>query len=173
MEAHGLRFGKGCILVPVRDAAGQLWNLQRIYGKPLSGGNDKIFLKGGRVSGCYHVIGTPDAAGWLLVAEGYATAATLHQVCGLPVVVAFNASNLRHVAETMRRLFPDAQLLICADDDRATEAETGKNPGLLAAKDAARRARGQMVAPAGLPEDGSDFNDLARASGTEQVRQQL
>ncbi|MCP3019627.1 DUF927 domain-containing protein [Cupriavidus basilensis] len=173
VEAHGVRFGKGCILVPVRDAAGQLWNLQRIYGRPLAGGNDKIFLKGGRVSGCYHAIGTPDATGWLLVAEGYATAATLHQVCGLPVVVAFNASNLRHVAETMRRLFPDVQLLICADDDRTTEAETGKNPGLLAAKDAARRARGQMVAPAGLPEDGSDFNDLARASGTEQVRQQL
>ncbi|MCY0858088.1 PriCT-2 domain-containing protein [Cupriavidus sp. D39] len=43
VEAYGLRFGKGCILVPVRDAAGQLWNLQRIYGKPLRDGNDKIF----------------------------------------------------------------------------------------------------------------------------------
>ena len=173
VEAHGVRFGRGCILVPLRDAAGQLWNLQRIYGKPLRDGNDKMFLPGGRMSGCYHLIGTPDAAGWLLVAEGYATAATLHQACGLPVVVAFNAFNLRYVAEAMRRLFPDVQLLICADDDRATEAETGKNPGLLAAKDAARRARAAMVKPEGLPEGGSDFNDLARASGAELVRKQL
>lgn len=173
VQAYGVRFGKGCILVPVRDAEGRLWNVQRIYGKPLRGGNDKIFIKGGRVSGGYHLIGTPDPAGWLLVAEGYATGATLHQVSGLPVAVAFNATNLRHVTETLRRLFPDAKLLVCADDDRATEAETGKNPGLLAAKDAARRARAAMVKPEGLPDGGSDFNDLACASGAEQVREQL
>lgn len=172
VEAYGLRFGKGCILVPMRDDEGKLWNVQRIYGKPLSGDNDKFGLRGGRVSGCYHLIGTPDAVGWLLVAEGYATAATLHQACGLPVVVAFNAANLRHVTEAMRRLFPDVQLLICADDDRGTEAETGKNTGLLAAKDAARRARAAMVKPEGLPEGGSDFNDLAAAHGIVAVREQ-
>ncbi|WP_454731133.1 MULTISPECIES: DUF927 domain-containing protein [Cupriavidus] len=173
VEAYGVRFGKGCVLVPARDAGGELWNVQRIYGKPLRDGNDKVFLKGGRVSGCYHLIGTPAPQGWILVAEGYATGATLHQVSGLPVAVAFNATNLRHVAQTMRQLFPDAPLLVCADDDRDTEAETGKNPGLVAAKDAARCARAAMVKPEGLPEGGSDFNDLACALGAEQVRQQL
>lgn len=172
--AYGVRFSKGCVLVPVRDAEGKLWNLQRIYGKPLSGGNDKVFLAGGRVSGCFHLLGSmADASGCLLVAEGYATAATLHEATGLPVVAAFNASNLRTVAESLRRLYPNASLLICADDDRATEVETGKNPGIVAAKDAARRSRASMVKPEGLPVGGSDFNDLACASGAELVRQQI
>ncbi|MFC7556311.1 hypothetical protein ACFQU7_34900 [Pseudoroseomonas wenyumeiae] len=38
--------------------------------------------------------GTP-----LLVAEGYATGATLHEATRLPVVVAFNAGNLAAAAE--------------------------------------------------------------------------
>jgi len=173
VAGHGVRYGRGYILVPVRDADGRLWNVQRIYGKPLRGGNDKIFLAGGRVSGGFHLIGTPKPQGWVLVAEGYATAATLHEVSGLPVAVAFNASNLQHVAQTLRRLYPNADLLVCADDDRATEVETGKNPGLVAAKDAARRARAQMVKPEGLPDGGSDFNDLACTSGAELVREQL
>lgn len=171
--AHGLRFAKGYLLVPMRDEAGDLWNLQRIYPKASADGENKFGLKDGRTSGCFHTIGSPDPEGWLLVAEGYATAATLHEASGVPAVVAFNAGNLRHVAEAMRRRYPRVKLLVCADDDCATEAETGKNPGLIAAKDAARRARAAMVKPDGLPVGGSDFNDLAAACGIAAVREQL
>ena len=52
VQAHGLRFAPdGCVLVPLRDAAGDLWNLQRIAPERPAEGTDKLFLKGGRKSG--------------------------------------------------------------------------------------------------------------------------
>jgi putative DNA primase/helicase len=52
--------------------------------------------------------------------EGWATGATLHEATGLPVVVAFNAGNLLLVAKLIRREYPAARLVICADNDWKT-----------------------------------------------------
>lgn len=65
-------------------------------------GTDKLFLKGGRKSGLWHWCGDPAGASVLLIAEGYATAASLHQATGRPVAVAFDAGNLAHVAKALR-----------------------------------------------------------------------
>ncbi|RYF65173.1 MAG: toprim domain-containing protein, partial [Comamonadaceae bacterium] len=103
VEAHGVRFAPdGCVLVPLRDAAGDLWNLQRVAPERPADGTDKLFLKGGRKSGLWHWCGDPAGAQVLLVAEGYATAASLHQATGRPVAVAFDAGNLAHVAKALR-----------------------------------------------------------------------
>src|SRR5205823_3178348 len=64
---HGLRYRHGALVVPIRDASGVLHNLQFI-----AADGTKRFLKGGRVKGCYFMIGKPDGA--LYIAEGYATA---------------------------------------------------------------------------------------------------
>jgi len=166
--AHGVRYADGAVLVSLVDEAGKLWNVQRICAN-----GDKRFLAGGRVSGCFHVLGDAAASAWLLIAEGYATAAALHEATGYAVVAAFNASNLKHVASVLRKRYPDAKLLICADDDRETEARTGKNPGVTSAKDAAKVARAIWCKPDGLPEGGTDFNDLAAHAGPDVVRAQI
>lgn len=169
--AYGIRFGgtpaKPVAVVPMRDTAGTIQNLQRI-----APGGDKRFLPGGRVSGLFHLIssGSPDAALSLLIAEGYATAATLHEATGLAVACAFNANNLVHVARALRAHYPQARILVCADDDRDTEAKTGKNAGIVAAKKAAQAANGAWVKPEPLPAGKSDFNDLAQASGLPAVK---
>ena len=179
VQAHGLRFAAGgWLLLPLRDGAGKLWNLQRIAPKkPADGGPEKLFLKGGRKSGLWHLVGplASDAAPpVLLLAEGYATAATVHQATGHPVACAFDAGNLVHVACALRQRYPAALLVVCGDDDRATEATTGQNPGRSKATAAARAVGGVLVFPADLPEGGSDFNDLAQhhggAAGLEAVR---
>lgn len=161
----GVRFANDMLLVPVRDADGKLWNVQRIY---VSG--DKLFLTGGRVSGCFHLIGDIAASSWLLIAEGYATAATLHEATGHAVIVAFNANNVKHVAQAMRKRHPAAKLLICADDDQETETKTRKNPGVTAAAAAAKAVEGHWCKPSLLPKGGSDFNDMATAFGLPSVR---
>jgi putative DNA primase/helicase len=169
IRAHGLRFAKGdVVLVPLLDVDGKIWNVQRI----LQNG-DKRFLKHGRVSCCFHVIGDVATSLWLLIAEGYATAATLYEATGFAVVVAFNEANLKHVASAMRMLHPQANLLICADDDSDTEARTGKNPGIVAATAAAKAVRGVWCKPVGLHPRGSDFNDLASTAGIDAVRVQV
>lgn len=168
VQGYGVRYGKRMLLVPLVDCDGKLWNVQRILDN-----GQKRFLGGGRVSGCFHVIGNADDPEWALIAEGYATAATLHQASSFPVAVAFNAANLKHVAGVMRKKYPAARLLICADDDRETESKIGKNPGTTAAAAAAKAVNGYWCKPESLPEGGTDFNDLAIASGIDVVRTQL
>lgn len=169
VRGHGLRYlAGGVVLVPLRDAAGKLWNEQRIHAN-----GDKRFLANGRVSGCFHVIGDLARSPWVLVAEGYATAATLHEATGYAVVVAFNEGNMRHVAPAIRQLQPVARLMFCADDDKDTEARTGKNPGVVSATAAAAAVGGMWCRPEGLASGATDFNDLACKAGIETVRSQL
>lgn len=171
---HGGRFGPGGVfLVPAFDlASGELVNVQTIRPeRPADGAPEKLFVRGARKTGTAHLIGNPDGAAWLLVAEGYATAASCHEATGRPAVVAWDAGNLAHVVRALRGRHPAARLLLCGDDDRHTEARTGKNPGRLKATEAARLARGPAVFPGdGLPEGGSDFNDLHQAAGLDAVR---
>jgi len=172
VAAYGLRFAAdGTLLVPIRDAAGTLHNLQRIAPTPpTNGGTDKLFLKGGRKSGLWHWCGNPQGASVLLLAEGYATAASLHQATGYPTACAFDAGNLPHVAKALHQAHPAALLVICGDDDRATQARTGNNPGQQKATAAARAVQGLAVFPQNLPEGKSDFNDLHQAAGLDAVR---
>ncbi len=168
VKAHGLRFGAGgALLVPLRDVNGTLWNVQTVYpdGK-------KLFIKDGRKSGLWHLVGdvTAAAGAALLVAEGYATAASLHAATGLPVAVAFDAGNLGKVATAMRQLYHAALLVLCGDDDKATQAKTGHNTGKEKATAAAVAVQGVAVFPVDLPEGGSDFNDMHQAQGLQAVR---
>lgn len=171
VKAHGVSIAAGgWLLVPVRDLAGTLYNVQRIAPEKPAEGPDKLFLKGGRKSGLCHCIGELKGAPVILIAEGYATAASLHEATLLPAVVAFDAGNLAHVARAVRKAHPAALLVICGDDDRETEANTGRNPGREAAIAAADRAHAVAIFPEGLPADKSDFNDMATHAGAVAVR---
>ena len=171
VQPYGVRFTPdGWLLVPVRDGDGTLWNLQRIAPERARYGTDKLFMKGGRKSGLWHMLGASEGAPVILEAEGYATAASLHEATGRPVAVAFDAGNLAAVAKALRQRYPAALLVLCGDDDRATEARTGTNTGRVKAEAAARAVSGFTAFPEGLPEGASDFNDMHRAHGLDAVR---
>lgn len=130
---------RGTLVVPMRDIGGQLWSLQFVFD---AGG--KKFLKYGRKSGCFHFIGGEAKAGQELgIAEGYATAATVHEVTGLPVVVAFDSGNLLPVAQAFYEHFTKIKIVIFGDDDRETEG----NPGRTKAEEAAAAVGGVAVFP--------------------------
>ena len=108
VKPYGVRFSThAALLVPLRDASGKLWSRQRIAPeKPPNGGPDKLFVKRGRKSGLWHLIGevgtvsSPrpgDKAGpaVLLIAEGYSTAASLHEATRYPVTVALTRATWR------------------------------------------------------------------------------
>jgi putative DNA primase/helicase len=181
---HGARVAPGGVLrVPMRDAAGELWNVQdilpermrdRVTGEPTT---DKLYAagKGARKAGLWHLIGEAAGADVLLIGEGFATCASVHEATGRPAAVAFDAGNLAAVARELRRLYPAALLVLVADNDHGTEAATGRNPGREAAEKVARAVRGVSVWPelAELPEGGSDWNDAARHAGADLVRDRI
>lgn len=168
MQPHGVRFDDTIVLVPLCDVAGRLWNLQRIHPN-----GSKRSPEGGRVSGCFHVLGELASAKWVLFAEGYATAATSYEANERPVVVCFKEGNLRNVAKVARLLAPDANLLFCADDNQETKATKRKNPGIVSAQKAAATAGGTWCKPEGLPLGRTDFNDLAELRGKAEVKAQI
>jgi len=156
---------KRTLIVPLRDAGGALTSLQFIYPD-----GSKKFLTGGAIHGSYYAFGPdPEAAGIVLIGEGFATCASALKATGWPVVVAFNAGNLPAVAGALRAKHPAARLVLLADDDRGTDG----NPGLTKATEAARAAGGVLAVPdfgEDRPEGATDFNDLYRARGPGAVR---
>jgi putative DNA primase/helicase len=183
--AHGVRFSpQGAMVIPMLDASNQVHGLQIIRGKAKPGERrrlDKEYWPAGLIKkGHFHWIGgVPD--GVILLAEGYATGATLFEATTLPVAVAFDAGNLAPVAEALRKRYKTAKILICADDDTFSEG----NPGVTAASAAAMQVGGAYVAPAFADEPArrlafdtkgqklSDFNDLFALEGLQAVRGQV
>lgn len=110
VNAYGIRSDGERLIVPMHDTAGTLHSVQYIDPR-----GDKRYLSGGRVSGCYHAIGKPNRV--LCVCEGYATGASIHEATGHAVAVAFDAGNLKPVAQSLRTKYPDLRLVICADND--------------------------------------------------------
>lgn len=182
VSGYGVRCqSDGTLLVPARDVAGELRNVQRIApSKPTpeqvaQGHVEKRFLAGGRKSGLLHWLGDPAGAAVLGLAEGYATAASVHAASGLPVAVCFDAGGLVTVAKVLRPLFPRAAFLVCGDDDVATAERTGRNPGRQAAAKVleAMRSAGAVAGEVFPDAEGTgckDFNDLAASGGLDAVR---
>ena len=163
---NGCRPGRdGTIVVPVRGIDGRLTGLQFIAADGV-----KRFLTGTAVKAAFHMIGKPAGDLPLLVAEGFATAAAVAQATGWPCAVAFNAGNLKPVAETLRRAYPQSRIIIAGDDDTATAG----NPGRTKALAAAAAVDGSAVFPEFIGvERGTDWNDLWVAIGPAATRAQL
>ena len=144
------------LLVPMRDVAGELVNLQRIYS---DGG--KAFLADGQVTGAFALFARElPREGELYIAEGWATAATIATTLRLPVVAAMNTGNLSPVALAIRAARPGLVLTIAADDDHRTSG----NPGMTKAAEAARLVQAGMTWPTTCRREGcdcTDFNDVA------------
>jgi hypothetical protein len=103
--------------------------------------------------------------------EGYATGATVHEATGDGVVVAMDSGNLIAVAPALRSRYPQAKLVVCADNDAKAD---GSNPGVEAARKAASLCAADVLVPQfAKPGTGTDFNDLAVAEGIDAARSQL
>ena len=177
VPGYGLRYspsGNGTVAIPMQDATGRIWGLQIIRGKNRGNKREKDYWPAGlEKKGKFHLIGLPRDI--VLVAEGYATAASLHLATQLPVAVAFDAGNLMPVCEALRKAYKKARILVCADDDYLTDG----NPGCRAAENAALAVGGAWVKPV-FPSDRegkklTDFNDLQHfpGGGTGMVRDQI
>ncbi|WP_336274631.1 toprim domain-containing protein [Vreelandella indica] len=153
VRANGLRQHGNTLLVPLYNNL-ELVNLQQIF---LDG--NKRFMKGGMVKGVASIIGGLAEASHVYLSEGWATAATIHEATGCPVVAAMTANNLPVVAITLRRyLSSETSITIAADNDRRTK----NNPGLRYGQQAATKIGASITWPRFPCErcNCSDFNDL-------------
>lgn len=157
VKAFGLRESRGSLVLPVTSPDGIMQSLQFIDAE-----GNKLFLKGGMKRGCYYKIGGAPVDR-VIVAEGYATGASLHMAHGCPVAVAFDAGNLQPVCDAIRKRLPaHIAIEIWADNDLNTKG----NPGVTKATKAAESVGAKVV----VPEIAGDWNDVAVADGIKAVR---
>lgn len=163
IAAEGLRQDRdGRLIVPLQNAAGAFVGIQSI-----APDGRKLFNKHCAKAGAFFPIGDLEQ-GPIVIAEGYATSASVHMATGWATIVAFDAGNLRPVAKAIRARFRGREIVIAADDDHDTEG----NPGLTQARAAASDVGGRVASPPpGLP--GTDFNDLHATAGIAAVKDAL
>ncbi|HEZ4940278.1 TPA: PriCT-2 domain-containing protein [Neisseria meningitidis] len=177
--------GQRQLVIPLYQG-GELVSVQTINE---AGG--KHFLKGGEKSGSYAVLGNleREAHKGIVLAEGFATAASIRKATGAPVVIAFDSGNMIRIAENMAsRLSAEQRVVFAADNDPS-------GTGLAAASQAAviLGSRARIALPDFSPETverfqaehgawdekrdrenlPTDFNDLHLAAGIEAVRAQM
>ncbi len=144
VQPHKARLYRDALVIPIYSQNKQLVNLQLIQSD-----GTKRFLSGGKKKHCFGVIGKPAAGRPILICEGWATGASLHEATGYFVVVALDAGNLEAVALVMRCIYPGEQIIIAGDND---ESGTGQK----AARVAALAVGGKYILPAQV---GTDWND--------------
>lgn len=157
---------RGALGLPLRDVDGELNSIQFIGPDGL-----KRFLTDGCVTGCFFTLADkPDCP--LVICEGYATGASIHEATGFAVVCAMNCGNLLAIAKAVREKQPQRETIIAADNDQFTQG----NPGLTKATEAAKSIGARLAVPqfGDTTTKPTDFNDLARLEeGLDQVRQQI
>lgn len=157
-KTGGVTFRAGDVIVPLHDDSGALVNLQLISADGL-----KRTLKGGAVKGTCHTIeGQKQAGKRLWIAEGYATALTVHHLTGETVMVALSSVNLLSLASLARQKHPACQIVLAADRDLNSDGQTRAAAAALACE-------GKVA----LPPVFGDWNDAFMQKGEEATRKAI
>ena len=95
-------------MLPLRDVDGKHWSHQTLQKNGF-----KSILKDSRLQGTFGIIGAESLdkiKGDILIAEGYSTAASIHEATYQPVVISVTSNNLANVAKAIKEKYPQLEL---------------------------------------------------------------
>ncbi|MDE1476416.1 primase-like DNA-binding domain-containing protein [Xenorhabdus bovienii] len=152
----------GSLLLVMQALDGTVTGAQTI--KP---NGEKRLVSGSQKKGSFlplsAINGTPDT---IIIAEGYATALTVSQLHEGVVLAAIDEGNLFAVAGHVRERWPDAKIILAADNDMKSGH---KNVGKISAEKAAKSVRGWVTWPP--TEEKADWDDYRQQHGIEAAKQ--
>jgi putative DNA primase/helicase len=155
IKPNGAHLYRGALIYRLFDVHKRLVGIRFIHPD-----GSKRPLKGALKIGAFGIIGKVQPGDTtLLIAEGFSTAASLHEASGHPVFIATDASNMIATAKAVRTLYPLAKIIVCADND---ESGTGQKNAVAAAT----ACKGFYIV---APDTGSDFNDLFTAEVVDEI----
>lgn len=195
-ERKGIDKPESCRFLPAEQGGGlvipmlryDLDRAQALKGlQVIKDDGTKKFTYGMEKPGTACRLGLPVVGEPVFVCEGYATGMSIRMALErrYPVFVAFDAYNLPVVAEYIFRLLPTSPLIICADDDwKTTVRGLANNVGRIQAQvamDSVMDAGAKLVVrcfpifrkDTARGDKDSDFNDLHRLEGLQEVAAQL
>ena len=172
-----IKSAAAALVVPMHNAKGEVQGLQFIYAKGhprrIKIERDKEFWPSGMaMGGTFGLIGPVRRDGIMLIAEGYATAASLHEATGQSIAYAYSANNLIKAGKELAKAYPMLRILFCADDDYLTDGNLGCTAAAAACAEIERSAWIKPEFPKNADgtdarngEKLTDFNDLAVLTG--------
>ncbi|HFP7856004.1 DUF927 domain-containing protein [Morganella morganii] len=130
-------------------------------------GEKRLIASTRKKGGFIPVSELPETTDTVLIAEGYATALTVSQLHDGLVLAAIDEGNLLPVAEWAAGRYPEAKIIIAADND----IKPGQpNVGKISAEKAVKSVhRGWVTLPP--TEDKADWDDYRQQHGTEAAKQ--
>lgn len=164
VSVNGLLMDGNELIIPIHYYGGEFVNAQRIW----PDGTKRFFKDCGKKGAC-HVIQGDDST--ILIAEGYATAASCFDATGYTSIMAIDCGNIYPVVESVR-LHTKAPIVIVADNDKYKE----KNAGVEAAKKVEKAFEGVSIFIPEFQDEASqptDANDLMLLEGVEALKRQL
>ena len=176
VETHGnMRYDEeqNALVLPLTDIDGNVQSLQYIHED-----GSKRFYQGAATKGAFFGISLEyldndkDNKIPILIAEGYATAATVHELTNMPVIAAMNCYNIAPVAEAFKKKYPHHKIIIMADND----AMTIGNPGLTHAREACKKlGLTDFIYPVfgDAYKELTDWNDFCRIEGEQRTAKAL
>lgn len=146
----------GSLLLVLKNGAGATTGAQVI--KP---DGSKRLVAGTVKKGSFCVVSSGGSPETVIIAEGLATALSVQQFRpDATTIAAIDAGNLLPVAQVMQQRYPDAQIIIAADNDiKPGEPNTGK----VAAEKAAKAVSGWLTMPP--TDDKADWDDYRQQNG--------
>ncbi|UWU97973.1 DUF5710 domain-containing protein [Campylobacter jejuni] len=179
---------KGSLLIPLKDENGKLWSVQRIFpnGDKIIGviktkeEKEQGIEYSAKKSGCFHLIGAKNLeyCKEFIIAEGFATAATIYKALNKPVIMGIDAGNLSKIVETLKNKFQNTPITLIADNDKKRELKGLSNVGVETAKEIQQRFSDiKVIIPKISDQEAgqgvSDFNDIFLNKGLDEVKKQL
>lgn len=147
------------LIIPVVNHSNVIQSIQRIFPN-----GKKMFQKGGAISGGFFIVSDGvKIKNRILITEGYATACSLHSMTGDPVVMCFNAGNIKHVTAIFKSQYPHCEIIICADNDHQLK----ENIGQVKAHEAASKCGVKVIDL--LWSGGTDWNDAVCQLGYDEA----
>lgn len=167
-EGFGALHSGENLIIPMQDFD-KIWNYQRIKED-----GEKLYYKDAKKSGTWFAIeGETDT---IYIAEGYATACTVHMATGKTVLCAFDSGNIEAAIKKVLEKYPNAILVMAADNDHETTINgKHRNTGIETAKKInAKYPQIEYRYPVFKDGTGkSDYNDLYVHEGLQEVVNQL
>ena len=174
-------YGKLCLLIPFFDLQGNLHTLQKIW-QADDGTFEKRFMVGGAVAGNFYLLGSDEIPPDTALAEGVATAISVHKATGKPVLCCGDCHNMVKVAQVLIEAgYATGDMLVAADNDDHHDDPKIGNPGLKAAQTTAELLGGCYALPDYAPLQSrkpdypkkADFDDIRIELGLEETANQL
>ncbi|BCP71374.1 primase-helicase zinc-binding domain-containing protein [Enterobacter asburiae] len=155
----------GSLLLVLKNGAGATTGAQVI--KP---DGSKRLVAGTVKKGSFCVVNSGATSETVIIAEGLATALSVQQFRpDATIIAAIDAGNLLPVAQVMRKKYPNARIIIAADNDLSAESDRSGEVKVNTGKECAEKAAKAVAGWVSLPtvDYKADWNDYHRQNGLE------